>query len=144
MKKITYILFAILLSGCATKKTISEIKEVVVRDTITNYKTLIVTKPIKDTLVVENPCDSLGILKDFKQTINNGAAKVVLENKSGNIQATVNVDSLVNSKIEIFKSNYKTEKEFVDKEVIKWKIPLWVWLVIGLQLLTILLLLRFK
>lgn len=126
MKKLIYILFAILLSSCATKKTVTEFKEIVVRDTITSYKDRIVTKAIKDTLFVENPCDSLGILKNFKQTINTGTAKVVLENVKGNIQATVDIDSLVNSKIAIFKSNYKSEKEFIDKEVIKWKTPFWM------------------
>ncbi len=126
MKRLIYLLAFSLFFSCATKKTITEFKEIVVKDTITEFKDRIVTKAITDTLFVENPCDSLGLLKDFKQTINTGSAKIVLENKKGNIQATVNIDSLVNSKIAVFKSNYKTEKEYVDKEVIKWKTPFWI------------------
>lgn len=130
MKNLLYIFLLVLISSCATKKTITEYKEVIVKDTITTFKDRIVTKPIRDTLLVESPCDSLGILKNFKQTINTGSAKVVIENKNGNIQATVNIDSLVNKRIEVFKSNYKREKEHKSQEIIKWKTPFWMWICI--------------
>jgi len=107
MKKIIYIAVIALLFSCGSKKVITEFKEVIVKDTITEFKDRIVTKAIRDTLFVEDPCDSLGILKNFKQTINTGSAKVVLENKNGNIQATVNIDSLVNERVEKYKSNFK-------------------------------------
>ncbi len=147
MKKLITLIILILLYSCGSKKVITEYKDVIVKDTIIEFKDRIVTKAIKDTLFVDNPCDSLGILKPFKQSINTGSAKVVIENVNGNIQATVNIDSLVNERIEKYKSNFKQDIQIKTKEVTKYRMSKWGWFSIlfnGILILVILLMLKRK
>jgi hypothetical protein len=124
-----FIISAILLCSCATKKNVTEIKEVVKLDSIYIVKDRFITKQVNDTITVEKPCDSLGQLKDFSRVIVSDKVKVSLKSVKGSIQATVNIDSIVNSKIYEFKKNYKAEKEIVIKETVKYKVSIIHWLV---------------
>ena len=56
------------------------------------------------------------------------------------IKATVNIDSLVNSRVQEFKQSYRSKTEI--KEITKYRVPFWVWAVIVLEALVILLLFR--
>lgn len=111
--------------GCASKKTTIEYKDKIVKDTI--YKTEIKTvlKPIKDTLLIKEPCDSLGNLKDFERVIKNDKAKVIIKNEKGNLKVNIDIDSIVNSKVNEFKSSFKKDVQIKEVEVIRYKIPFW-------------------
>ena len=90
MKKAIKILFYLILgafffNSCVAKKTITEYRDKIVRDTIIKNVTRTVTEQIKDTITIEEPCDSLGNLKDFERIINNDKAKVVVTNDKGNL-----------------------------------------------------------
>ena len=140
-----FIISAILLYGCATKKSISKVKEVVKRDSIYILKDRYITKQVNDTITIKEVCDTItGNLKDFERVIKTNDVKVSIKSLNGNIQASVNIDSIVNSKITEFKQNYKTEKEYINKEIIRYKTPFWMWLVIILEGLIIFLLIRLK
>lgn len=126
MKKLFYIAFLMLITGCVAKKTKIEFKERTIKDTVSVFKDRIITKSVIDTLLVEKPCDSLGNLKDFEKMIKTDIAQVRLTNNKGNIQATVDIDSIQQVWEKEFKSSIKKEKEIKQIEVVKFRYPLWL------------------
>ena len=142
-KLLLFIITLIILSGCVAKKTTTEIKEVVKRDSIYIIKDRFITQKVVDTLVVESPCDSItGKLKDFEKEIRTPQAKITLKSVKGAIQVSVNIDSIVSSKVKEFKLNYKAEKEIKEVETVIFRTPFWMWLVIIIEGLIIFLLLK--
>ena len=134
-----------LLSGCIAKKTTTEYKEVIKRDSVYIVKDRFITQKIIDTLIVESPCDTItGTLKDFEKEIRTNNAKVTLKSVKGSIQVSVNIDSIVSSKVTEFKQNYKSEIQIKEVEIVKFRTPLWVWGIILLESLVIFLLIRFN
>ena len=123
MKKIILLL---LLAGCASKKTITEYKDRIVNDTIIKTKTEILVERFTDTLTIEQPCDSLGNLKPFKQLISTKQGKVSLQGKNNVITAEIDL----NGYKEIWEKEYKSklDKNIIikEKEVVKYKTPLWL------------------
>lgn len=144
MRKITFIILICILYSCVSKKVITETKEVVKRDSIYIIKDRFVTKQVNDTITIEKPCDSLGNLKSFDRVIKTNSVKVSLRSVNGNIEATVDIDSIVNSRIVEFKQNYQSKVEVKETEIVRYRTPLWVWFVIALEALVILLLLRIR
>jgi hypothetical protein len=137
------LLIIIILSSCVAKKTTTEYKEIIKRDSIYILKDRFITQKVVDTLLVEQPCDSVtGKLKDFEKEIRTNNAKVVLRSVKGNIEVSVNIDSIVSSKISEYKLNYKAETQIKEVETVIFRTPLWVWLIILIEGLIIFLLLR--
>lgn len=124
MKKLIIILF--LLYSCTAKKTVIEYKERVVKDTINVEVVKTVIKPIKETLIVEQPCDSLGVLKPFEKEIKTEKATIRVYNDKGSIKAEINIDSIVDLKVNKFKSNYQLKVDTKEKTIIRYKYPLWL------------------
>ena len=140
-----FIISFTLLFGCVAKKTSTEYKEIIKRDSVYIIKDRFITQKVIDTLVVESPCDTVtGALKDFEKEIRTNNAKVVLKSVKGSIQVSVNIDSIVSSKVTEFKQNYKSETHKKDKAKVIFRTPLWAWLLILLESLVIFLLIRFK
>jgi hypothetical protein len=111
MKKLFILL---LLSGCGSKKTITEYKDRIINDTIT------------DTLTINQPCDSLGNLKPFKQLISTKQGKVSLQGKNNVITAEIDLKAYK----DILEKEYisKLDKNTIikEKEVIRYKTPFWL------------------
>tara|TARA_R110000822_G_scaffold255897_1_gene381887 strand:- start:105 stop:548 length:444 start_codon:yes stop_codon:yes gene_type:complete len=146
IKKIFFFIISFtLLFGCGSKKTVTEFKEVIKRDSIYIIKDRFITQKVIDTLVVDSPCDSVtGTLKDFEKEIRTNNAKVTLKSVKGSIQVSVNIDSIVSSKITEFKQNYKVEKEIKEVEIVRYKTPFWLWMLVILEGFIIFLLFRLK
>ena len=145
MKKIINIILIIFFfGGCATKKTFIKYKDKIVKDSIYITKDRYITKQVNDTITIQEVCDTLGNLKNFDRVIKTDNAKVSIKSVNGSIQATVNIDSIVNSKVSEFKQNYKQEKEIIIEEVVRYKTPFWMWITIILETLIIVLLLKLK
>ena len=146
MKKIIIIIILGLFAySCASKKVVTEFKEVVKLDSIYIVKDRFITQKVTDTLIVENPCDTVtGVLKDFEKEISTNNAKVTLKSVKGSIQVSVNIDSIVSSKITEFKQNYKSDVRIKEVEIIRYKTPLWLWMLVGIEGLIIFLLLKLK
>ena len=142
MRKIIFILIISTIYGCVSKRVVTETKEIVKRDSIYIIKDRFITKQVNDTITIDKPCDSLGNLKSFDRVIKTNNVKITLKSVKGNIQATVNIDSIVNSRIVEFKQKYKSKVEVKELEIIRYRTPLWVWIVIALETLVILLLLK--
>ncbi len=132
------IILLLLFTSCATKKTLT--KEIYKRDSIFIIKDRYITKKINDTITINSICDTLGELKSFDRVIATNNVKVSIKSEKGGIKAIVNIDSLVNSKVQEFKQNYKTEVKEV--KVVRYKIPFWVWIALAFETLLIFVLLR--
>ena len=138
------LIIIIIFSSCVAKKTTTEFKEVIKRDSIYIIKDRFITKQVTDTLTIERPCDSVtGKLKDFEKEIRTTNAKVVLRSVKGAVRVYVDIDSTVNSRIKEFKLNHNTEKEIKEVEKVIFRTPLWVWLVMLIEGLIIFLLIKF-
>ena len=98
------------LTGCKSK-----IKTVEVKSTDTIYKTEIVkvSEPVFNEVFIESPCDSLGNLKPINIVTHTPKAKVVLKSVKNNLKLEVNIDSIVDSRVNEFKSSHKSEKQII-------------------------------
>jgi hypothetical protein len=123
MKKIILLL---LLAGCASKKTITEYKDRVVNDTIIKTRTEVLVERFTDTLTINQPCDSLGNLKPFKQLISTKQGKISLQGKNNVITAEIDL----NAYKEIWEKEYKSKlyKNTIvkEKEIIRYRTPFWL------------------
>tara|TARA_B110000046_G_scaffold147575_1_gene155268 strand:+ start:1545 stop:1988 length:444 start_codon:yes stop_codon:yes gene_type:complete len=140
-----FIIIFFIFTSCVAKKTTTEFKEVIKRDSIYIIKDRFITQKVVDTLIVESPCDSVtGVLKDFEKEIVTPQAKIVLKSVKGSIGVAVDIEATIEERTREFKQNYKAETQIKEIEIVKFRTPLWVWLVILLESLMIFLLIRFK
>lgn len=124
------LLFVILIvSSCKPLQNVTTIKEVIRIDTIRDYRVITKYDAVHDTLTIENPCDSLGVLTTFYSKIKIPQGQVIIRSVRSKIQATVNIDSIA----QVYDSKYKSivRKSAENKETIirintipKWAI--WV------------------
>jgi len=135
----------ILFTSCGTRRVTTTSKEIQTKiDTIVIEKNKTIVKRFTDTLTIEKPCDSLGQLKSFKQSILVPQGKIDIFSVNGNIQAEIDLkafESIIEKKWQkIYESKIKEDREVI----VKYKTPLW--LIIYSLLITIIcvLLLRIK
>jgi len=123
MKRIILIiLLALLFISCKTKYITSvETKT----DTITTTKVVKIDKPQLNEIILENICDSLGQLKQINYISRSNNTKTSLKSSKNSLILNVNIDSIVNSELETYKSSLKTE--FKEVVIEKRYIPKWVW-----------------
>jgi len=135
----------ILFTSCGTRKVTTTSKEIQTKiDTIVIEKNKTIVERFTDTLTIEKPCDSLGQLKSFKQSVLVPQGKIDIFSVNGNIQAEIDLkafESTIEKKWQkIYESKIKEDREVI----VKYKTPLW--LIIYSLLITIIcvLLLRIK
>lgn len=137
MKKL--LLFLVVLSSCKAPQSVTVYKDVVKVDTIRDYKVITKFDAVHDTLTIENPCDSTGILNTFYSKIKIPQGQVIIRTVRGKIQATVNIDSIA----QVYESKYRSKKDTdvtnISKIVTKNVIPKWaIWFMAITSLLSIL------
>ena len=88
------LLFIIFLGSCKPSKVVTVVSEKIRIDTIINEKVIVKFNAIHDTLTIDNPCDSAGILTTFYSKITLPQGKIIIRSYRGKIQATVNIDSI--------------------------------------------------
>jgi hypothetical protein len=145
MKKLILFLFIIIIANsCKRTKSIIIEKEKIRFDTIRDYKIITKFNSVYDTLIIENPCDSIGILKTFYSKITVPQGKIIIRSFKGNIQATVNIDSIENVYQNKYRyketSNVTNSKKIVTTNII----PAWCILTIIFETFIILGYLYFK
>jgi hypothetical protein len=134
MKKlILCLLIANFFISCRPQKSIIIEKEKIRIDTIRDYKVITKFNAVYDTLIIENPCDSTGILNTFYSKITVPQGKIIIRSYKGNIQATVNIDSIENVYKNIYVSSLKSDNSSTNKEKITNIIPTWCILTIIFQ-----------
>ena len=114
------------LSSCKHTKTLTEYKEVVKMDTIKTEKIVEKFKAVHDTLTIQNPCDSSGILSTFYSRLVLPNGTVTIKSDKGKIKATIDIDSMRNEIANNYRNSQVKWIEYRDKEVIKYRIPTWV------------------
>jgi len=133
LSKLIYII-PFLLIGCKAKQP--TVITQTIRDTINISTIRTVQVPIETEIIIKDPCDSLGILKDFKQTFKTEKVYITLTSNNGNIDLDINLDSLES----VFKTKYEGKSEIIVKEIPIDKpvpfIPNWVWYLLGYSILS--------
>lgn len=131
MKKILLILIAISLFSCKAKTITIETHTT---DTLRVEKIIKITPAQINSLVIDNPCDSLGDLKPFNYSFGTGKNKMSLKAKNNTIYLEQNLDSIKS----VWEKEYKakTSTSEIVKEI--YKTPVWVWKVIAFLLFVIL------
>ena len=126
MQKLIILLACIAFISCKPSKSITEYKEVLRIDTIKSEKIVEKFRAVHDTLTIQNPCDSSGLLSTFYSRLILPNGSVTIKSDKGQIKATIDIDSM-RQEIE---NNYRNSQvkwiEYRDKEVIKYRIPTWV------------------
>ena len=126
-------LFVIFIQSCKPTKSVNIITEKIRVDTIRDYKVITKFNAVYDTLIIENPCDSTGILNTFYSKITVPQGKIIIRSYKGNIQATVNIDSIENVYKNMYVSSLHTDNSSTNKEKITNIIPTWCILTIIFQ-----------
>jgi hypothetical protein len=131
MQKFLILLACVTLLSCKPSKSITEYKEVLRIDTIQSVKTIEKYKAFHDTLTIVSPCDSTGLLTNFYSKIATPQGQVIIRSVGGNIQAQIDLDSMRTEIENNYKSSLGRIVEYKDKEVIKYRVPMWViWLLL--------------
>lgn len=139
MKLTSYLFFLILFLAvsCKTKQII--VKETITKvDTIKDTRTEKIYEAIHDTTEIENPCDSLGILKNFQTKIKIPQGKIEIKSLRGKIVATVNLDSIRSVYDLKYRSNHLNTAKVSEKIITKNVVPLWAILTIIFETIIIL------
>lgn len=112
--------------SCKPSKSITEYKELVRIDTIKSEKIVEKFRAVHDTLTIQNPCDSSGLLSTFYSRLILPNGSVTIKSVKGQIKATIDIDSMRHE----IENNYRNSKvkwiEYRDKEIIKEVVPTWV------------------
>ena len=131
-------------TSCVSKKLITDIQERIKVDTIYKTKTIKEIERFVDTLVIDKPCDSLGNLKPFKQLIKTKQGNITLTGLNNQITQQIDLNGYKDVLEETYKIKYDSFVKNYNKEVVKYRIPLWVFIYIAASALVIFLLIRIK
>ena len=139
------LLFSILIvSSCKPSKVTTIVSEKIRIDTIRDYKVITKYNAIHDTLTIENPCDSLGILTTFYSKITLPQGKVIIRSYKGSIKATIDIDSIVSVYEKKYRNKETSNVSNSSKIVTRNIIPSWAIITILIESLIIVGYLYFK
>ena len=102
------IIVLIILCSCKAKRIEHTIYKT---DTITRTELIKIDKPQLNTIKIENVCDSLGNLLPIYYANTSNNVKTTLKSEDNTLKLEVDVDSIINSRIEEYKSSITKEKE---------------------------------
>jgi len=147
--KLIFILI-ILLTGCRSKKVVTEefnqkednsstrIEKVV--DTIYKDRIIEKIKPIFSEVIIEKPCDSLGNLNPIFYNIGSGANRSSVYSRDGKLYIEQKIDSVENRLEKDYRTRWKQDsldlrKEFsstasTSEVIVKYVYPWWWWLLL--------------
>lgn len=137
MKKLAILLACVAFISCKPTKTITEYKELVRIDTIQSVKIVEKYKAIHDTMTIVNPCDSSGLLSNFYSKLVLPQGKVIIRSVGRNIQASIDIDSMRTEIENNYRNSRVREIEYRDKEVIKYRVPTWVVILLLIEFLAL-------
>ena len=135
MKKLIFLLGLFLIAAsCTTSKKIITSSDYIQRDTV--YKELIVEKiqAITDTFLIDNPCDTSGLLSSFYKRISARQGDVIIEGKKGKLRAEIKYYPFVLSDSKEYKVRYITRTVYKEKETTKKDITPYIVLVVIIAL----------
>ena len=128
MRNLLTILSIFFIFSCKPLQKATVTNEIVRIDTVRDYKVITKYDAVHDTLTVDNPCDSSGILTSFYSRIKIPQGRVIIRSVQGKIQATVDIDSIESVYREKYKSNILGSTYVVEKVIRTNQIPKWaIW-----------------
>ena len=128
MRNLLAILSILLIVSCKPLQNATVTKETVRIDTVRDYKVITKYDAVHDTLIVDNPCDSSGILTSFYSRIKIPQGRVVIRSVRGKIQATVDIDSIASIYEKKYRNKETSDVTNISKIVTKNVIPKWaIW-----------------
>lgn len=137
MKKIFFLLLLITTISCRPVKTVTEYKEVVRVDTFKIERSAKILPAVHDTLIIDNPCDSSGILSTFYSKIKIPQGQVVIRSVRGKIEASVDIDSIAHVYEDKYRSKSESSVHTKNVEIIKYRVPTWAMITILIESLII-------
>lgn len=147
MKNLKYLLGIIpiyFMLSCKPTKNTTTTSVLTVHDTIRDTRIVERYKAITDTLIIDNPCDSSGILSNFYSKLILPQGKVIIRSYKGSIQATVDIDSIES----VYETKYKSLVRKSDTNTQKFVrtnvVPSWAIITILIETLIIGLYLYFR
>lgn len=124
--KILIILILVAFASCKSTKLTNTVLEKIRIDTVINERTIVKFHAIHDTLTIDNPCDSAGILTTFYSKITLPQGKVIIRSYRGKIQATVNIDSIRSVYENKYRYKETSDAKASEKIVTKVTYPSWL------------------
>jgi hypothetical protein len=112
--------------SCKSNKSVTEYKETLRIDTIKSEKIIEKFRAVHDTLVITNPCDSSGLLSTFYSRLVLPNGSVTIKSDKGQIRATIDIDSIRQEIENIYRNSQNKTIEYRDREIIKYRVPTWV------------------
>ena len=122
------LLFIIFLGSCKPSKVVTVVSEKIRIDTVQNYRLDIRYNAVHDTLLIDNPCDSAGILTTFYSRIILPQGKIIIRSYRGKIQTTVNIDSIKSVYEKKYRYKETSDVKASTKIVTKTIYPTWLWM----------------
>lgn len=134
--KLSYILiiFALLLSSCRAKINTSEISSSVRIDSVYIDRKITVYQQVKDTLIIDHPCDSTGILKPFVQRYNTPQGNVTIEGKNGQIKASIDLKKQADTTLVRSQVHKQEQSQVREVEIIRNRVPIWIIILLVISL----------
>jgi len=132
MKKLTFLFILFAIVSCKTSKVENQ-KTIIKVDTFRTEKIVHIYDSVKDTLIVENPCDSSGILTRFYSKITIPQGNIIIRSYKGSIKATIDIDSIKNIYEKQYQSKLKENEHITFERIVREVIPIWAIIIMLIQ-----------
>jgi hypothetical protein len=130
--KLAILLILLTIISCKTSKVETQ-KSIIKIDTFRTEKIVHIYNSVRDTLIIENPCDSLGLLTRFYSKITIPQGKIIIRSYKGTIKATIDIDSIKNVYEKQYQSKLKETEHITFERIVKEVIPTWAILTMLIQ-----------
>jgi len=130
--KLAILLILLTIISCKTSKVETQ-KSIIKIDTFRTEKIVHIYNSVRDTLIIENPCDSLGLLTRFYSKITIPQGKIIIRSYKGTIKATIDIDSIKNIYEKQYQSKLKENENITFERIVKEVIPTWAILTMLIQ-----------
>ena len=144
MRNLLILLACVMIFSCKRTITLTDTKETIKTDTFQSVKIVEKFSMIRDTLIIESPCDSNGILTNFYSRLRLPNGLITIQSKSGKIQSIISLDSSRNEFNKINNKSSQTIIRYINKEVIKYRIPTWVYILLLIEAIILFIYVYFK
>jgi len=141
--KLAFLFLILTIISCKTSKVETQ-KSIIKIDTFRTEKIVHIYNSVRDTLIIENPCDSLGLLTRFYSKITLPQGKVIIRSYNGSIKATIDIDSINNIYEKQYQSRLKDSQHLTFEKIVREVIPTWAILTIIIQGVLIMVWVYFK
>ena len=127
MKKLILLIFAlIIVASCKSTKLTTSVIEKVRIDTLRDTTIITKLQAVHDTLTIDNPCDSAGLLTAFYSKIRIPQGQIIIRTVRGKIQATVDIDSIQSVYKNMYRAKESSDVKVSEKVIVKTIYPTWL------------------